>query len=258
MSKIISVSGQKGGCGKSSVTVVMASMLAYKYGKKVLVIDADTSQHTIKVFRDIDIDTITPMPTGEKDANGEDLCIVQNWEVYDAVEDLKAKGISSYEIVEARLNCDEIIDLLEKRADDYDFVLLDLPGNVDNQDYFKVIRNADAIFVPFVVDPADFNSNFAFSKLLHDRFLQTENSNIKDMYFFWNRFDPNVRKTMLQQMQEILKREMPKAVEIENKIGNSGAMTNNKCRNTLCAPIGKYESHGNIGTTIDEMCKKVL
>ncbi len=40
MSKVISVCNQKGGCGKSNVSVNLAAALV-KQGQKVLVVDAD-------------------------------------------------------------------------------------------------------------------------------------------------------------------------------------------------------------------------
>ncbi len=258
MSKIISVSGQKGGCGKSTVTIILASMLAYKYGKKVLVIDADTNQHSIAKKRQLDITTITLAPTGEQDENGKNKMAPKNWEIYDAVVALKKKGIDPYMIAEANLDHKEIIPILEKEENNYDYILLDLPGNVDSESYFKVIRYADVIFVPFIVDDVDFDSNFPFAKLLHDKFLNTNISNIKEMYYFWNKFDSDTRKGMFNEMQGILTSEMPNAKVLDNKMNDSSAVKNVKCRNTLCAPIGKFEEWGNIGVTVNEMCQKVL
>lgn len=258
MSKIISISGQKGGCGKSTVTIIMASMLAYKYGKKVLVVDADTYQHSIAKKRESDISNVTLHPNGEKDEDGNDKLVANNWEVYDAVVALKEKGIDPYKIIEARLNSDEILDILKNENDNYDFILLDLPGNVDSENYFKVIRYADAIYIPFIVDEVDFDSNFPFAKLLHDRFLNTDISNIRHMYYFWNKFNPDVRKNMYLEMRNILKKELPNAEELSIQMKDTGAVTNVKCRNTLCAPIGQFENYGNVGLSVINMCEKIL
>lgn len=263
MATIISVSGQKGGCGKSTTTIILASMLAYKYGKKVLVIDADTNQHSISKSRLYDIQLIQPHETEEKDENGEPLkdengktiMVVDNWDIYEAFKKQKKQP---YLIIDSKLDYDEIRNTVESQGDNYDYILLDLPGNLDSKNYFKSISLADVIFIPFIVDPIDFDSNYPFAKLLHDQILNNDKTNVKQLYYFWTKVIPDTRKSMFDNMREIIAKEMPSIVELENKISQSSATTNPRCRNTMVAPLGKFALYGNIGVTVEEMCQKIF
>ena len=141
MGKIISISGQKGGCGKTTVSVILASMLAYKYGKKVMVIDADTSQQSFHMIRLDDQTTIQPYETGEKDENGEEIMEVENFEIY---EEFSSKGIPAYPVVECRLNVDEIINYISgirrcQNMPEYDFQTLEkhVYNDVDHRYIFN-------------------------------------------------------------------------------------------------------------------------
>ena len=51
----VAFASQKGGCGKSTLTTLVASYLSYVQGIDVLVIDCDPRQHTQKSYRDSDV-----------------------------------------------------------------------------------------------------------------------------------------------------------------------------------------------------------
>ena len=70
MAKIISFASQKGGCGKSSVTTLVASVLAYREHKKVAVLDFDSRQKSLANARENELASITP----KKEENGEYTC----------------------------------------------------------------------------------------------------------------------------------------------------------------------------------------
>lgn len=256
MGKIISISGQKGGCGKSSITILLASMLAYKFGKKVLVIDADTHQHSISNCRADDISTVKEGKAAKEAGNS--FSDRQLIEIYEAYIANRGNDLKPYDIMKSDLDAKHIVNELAN-ASGYDFILVDMPGNVDNEDYFKVARNFDAIFVPFTVDPFVFNSNFPFVKYLHEKFLKKSNvSRLENLYWFWNRYQKDVRKQMCEKMKSILVEELPNAESMDNWIGDSNAMINPKCRNTLFTPLGKYATYGNVSSCIEEMCNKII
>ena len=49
--KVIAFATQKGGAGKSTISVHVASALAYVYGYKVAILDCDYPQNTVQVYR---------------------------------------------------------------------------------------------------------------------------------------------------------------------------------------------------------------
>ena len=54
----IALSNQKGGVGKSTFTVLLASYYHYLKGKNVLVVDCDYPQHSVKTMREWDIKNV--------------------------------------------------------------------------------------------------------------------------------------------------------------------------------------------------------
>ena len=50
MTRIISFSTQKGGSGKSTLSVLTSTAIANRYGKKVLLIDGDPQQSVIDIY----------------------------------------------------------------------------------------------------------------------------------------------------------------------------------------------------------------
>lgn len=54
----VALSNQKGGVGKSTFTVLLASYFHYLKGYNVLVVDCDYPQHSISTMRDWEVGTI--------------------------------------------------------------------------------------------------------------------------------------------------------------------------------------------------------
>ena len=52
---LIAVSNQKGGVGKSTLTILLASCLHYDKGVEVAVVDCDTHQHSLSNMRNRDM-----------------------------------------------------------------------------------------------------------------------------------------------------------------------------------------------------------
>ena len=62
----VAFSTQKGGAGKTTLTVLTASYLYYVRGLKVLVVDCDYPQYSIKEMRDRDVEIIRINATFKK------------------------------------------------------------------------------------------------------------------------------------------------------------------------------------------------
>ena len=54
----VALSNQKGGVGKSTLTILLASYFHYRKGRNVLVVDCDYPQHSIRDIREWDIKTV--------------------------------------------------------------------------------------------------------------------------------------------------------------------------------------------------------
>lgn len=58
----VALSNQKGGVGKSTFTVLLASYFHYLKEKNVLVVDCDYPQHSIKAMREWDVKNVEKNP----------------------------------------------------------------------------------------------------------------------------------------------------------------------------------------------------
>ena len=135
----VALSNQKGGVGKSTFTVLLASYFHYLNGYNVLVVDCDYPQHSISAMRDWEVGNI------EKNVHLQNLL----------VEQFGTSGRKAYSILnstpeEARETAGRF---LEKSELDYDLVLFDLPGTVNVPGVFQSVINMDYVFTPIVFCP---------------------------------------------------------------------------------------------------------
>lgn len=255
MGKIISVAGQKGGCGKSSITVLLASMLAYKFGKKVLVIDADSTQHTLQNCREDDISAVYD---GRDAKNaGFSLSNKTKADIYEAYLANRGESLEPYEIMEVPMEPNAIGEQLARKKD-YDFVIVDMPGSVENEWYFSIVSKFDVVFVPFTVDTFVFNSNFPYAQVLQNVVMKAKGSNLNKIYWFWNRYVENEGKELRARMEKIIKEQLPEVEPLKEWLGDSRAMLRPSCRSTLFTPVGKYAAYGNFSACVEEMCNKIM
>ena len=71
--KFVAFSTQKGGAGKTTLTVLAASYLYYVRGLKILVVDCDYPQFSIEEMRERDKDLIECSPIFKK--MGQTICV---------------------------------------------------------------------------------------------------------------------------------------------------------------------------------------
>lgn len=155
MSKIIVIGNQKGGVGKSQVSLMLATALSQEPFKlKVCVIDLD-NQKSILRTRNFD---------------------VQAYEVDSVPFDIK-----DYEIQDLQIN----ISTLDKT---FDLIFIDTAGKLDNkqplesQEVTKALMYADIVFMPFVAGNHNLESTldyFRFIKTVQNiRSLQSRNLSV--------------------------------------------------------------------------------
>ena len=108
----IALSNQKGGVGKSTMTVLLASYFHYVRGKTVAVMDCDYPQFSIQTLRDRDVSNVEKSEQLQRK-----LC-----EQYERV------GKKAYPIVTA--GADKVLEAAGSLSETCDLIFFDLPGKL--------------------------------------------------------------------------------------------------------------------------------
>ncbi len=133
----VAISTQKGGAGKTTLTVLVASYLHYVKGYNVAVVDCDFPQYSIHDMRKRDMKAV--MEDG-------------HYKVL-AYEQLKRLKKNPYTIRCSRAeDAVKTAENLVAAQPDLDFVFFDLPGTINNADVVQTISQMDYIFTPIIAD----------------------------------------------------------------------------------------------------------
>lgn len=251
---VISIVGQKGGCGKTTMTILLASALAYKYNKKVAALDCDTVQQSLVKIRLRDQKLVMPY---EAEEDGKKVLKVNDLLLYKAFKNQKVKA--PYKVVRCEERVEPIMKLLVKMDQEgYDYVLLDLPGTVNSDEYNAILSMCNIAFIPFIGDDLNFDSNMAFAKNSCEGVLNSKsNFNLKKVYGYWNRYDKTCRPLEFEEYQKRVREELPMIEMLENKFFATNSAGNSRYMNTLVTPINNYSEYGNITPLIEEMYNKI-
>jgi chromosome partitioning protein len=156
---------QKGGSGKSTLCILIANYLSLKQGKFVVVLDLDL-QGTIQDKRTRDTHLMDKFP-------------------YAVIK------ISIAEYIE---NIEKFHELLRKTPTEK-YVLMDLPGNLENPDLKYVLKEADRIVCPFEYEFGSYVSTLDFRDLCEKVVPQ------KQLHFVPNKVQGTVKYATQSQIE---------------------------------------------------------
>jgi len=128
---IIIIGNQKGGAGKSTLTLLLANYLSRVKKHKVTVIDLDYQQSISQKY--------------------EKAKVLENEEPYEVI----AAGLEDYP------DMMEVFTQNQKQ-----FFLLDLPGKLDDDGLIPIFKTANLVICPFAYDEFSFESTILFSVVL--------------------------------------------------------------------------------------------
>jgi chromosome partitioning protein len=129
---VIIIGNQKGGAGKSTLTLLLANYLTSVRACNVTVIDMDYQQSISQKFQKAKI--------------------LENPELYQVM----AANLEQYPAMQKVLS-----------ENPYDIVLVDLPGKLDDDGLIPVFRSADLVICPFCYDELTFDSTVLFAVVLN-------------------------------------------------------------------------------------------
>ena len=189
---LVAFSTQKGGAGKTTLTVLTASYLYYVKGMNVAVVDCDFPQYSIKDMRERDMKNI------------------EHNERYKsaAYEQFKRLQKKAYPILESRPeDAANAAERLINSGMPLDIIYFDLPGTVYNKGIINTIATMDYIFCPISADRVVMQTSIQFASMVNDHLISSGKANIKGLYLLWNMVDGRER-TDLYRIYETVAAEM--------------------------------------------------
>jgi len=182
----VAFSTQKGGAGKTTLTVLVASYLHYVKGYNVAVVDCDFPQYSIHDMRQRDMDA----------------ALKDNYYKALAYEQFSRLQKKAYPIVCSRSEkAPEAAEGLIKLGHPLDFIFFDLPGTINSESIVNTLATMDYIFTPIAADRVVMESSVKFASVINEHLISTGKSNIKGLYLLWNMVDGR-EKTELYEVYE--------------------------------------------------------
>jgi cellulose biosynthesis protein BcsQ len=179
----VSFCTQKGGAGKSVFTTLAASYLHYEMEFNVAVIDCDYPQWSIHKLREREKEQI----------------IKNDFYLKKAKALFRKIGKPTYPVVSTKPETalEDAKKFLAGEARQYDLVLFDLPGTVNNRNVVEIFFNMDYLFVPITTSRINMESALSFVISIND-VLTTPSGGIrlKNVYTFWNRMTGRERQEL--------------------------------------------------------------
>ena len=186
----VAFSTQKGGAGKTTLTVLVASYLHYVKGYDVAVIDCDFPQHSIAEMRE------------------RDLQIAMEDEYYKlmAYEQFSTLGKKAYVVIEsspenALKDAGELIEEMKP-----DFLFFDLPGTINNPAVIDALSYMDYIIAPISADRVVLESTLQYIITVNDALITPGKARIKGTYLLWNLVDGREKSEIYEVYEEVIEK----------------------------------------------------
>lgn len=182
MTKVICFGSQKGGVGKSTLTMLVSSYLQAS-GKRVFVLDADFPQHSIQKIRTQELSNIESDPALKAAFN--------------------ERGVAMSEVQTATIPEGAGMVPMLKKANLYEYIFIDLPGTLNVDGLAKLALSMDYFITPMEMDPKTFSSGCE-SLLMY----QKMHPSLK-MGLVWNRIKMKESTALMDGINQYLATDMP-------------------------------------------------
>lgn len=241
----VAFSNQKGGVGKSTLTVLVASYLYYEMGVKVAIMDCDSPQHSLMGERNRELKDLDALPHIQKMAEAQlAKCGLQPYPVFDCLLESALVTMRKY----------------IKGDNDTRILFLDLPGTMNNFNVLQIVSNCDYVFCPMAASKYDIESTLGYCQFIHDNIMMSGYGNLKKIQILWNKIDARERRETFCEYDEFMesiglepmKTTLPASVRF--KRGISANPKNKVFRSTLFPPDPTLVK----GSCIDELAKEIL
>ncbi|GAB3048030.1 ParA family protein [Spirosoma pulveris] len=202
MAKLISVCTQKGGVGKTTLTMLLATYYHTTLGKPVTVIDADFPQHSFDATRRSELASI------QNDEEIQSLYVTlypeMNRELYKVY-----KG-SLEELA-------MFLTDLKGRGED-ELVFIDMPGTMNVKGFDRVASQLDYVILPMEADKMSFTAGLQTLDLF-DLFREAKGADYQ-LFMLWNKYKKSENPSLMQGIENIV-RERGNVKILEHRVSDS-------------------------------------
>jgi len=241
----VAFSTQKGGMGKTAITVLTASYLHYVKGYHVAVIDCDFPQHSV---------------VHERKRDGE-LIMKDNYFKGMAYKMYNSLGIKAYPVKNSKPEnaIQEAQALIDNSQKKFDIIFFDLPGTLNSGGVIKTLASMNYIFTPISADRFVLESTLQYATLLNEKLISVGKGHIRGLHLFWNMVDAR-EKTLLYEAYEdaiaelglqIMKTSLPNSVRFRKEMSED---KNTIFRSTLFPADKALLKGSNIDELANEIC----
>ena len=186
----ISFSTQKGGVGKSTMTTLLASVLHYRLGFNVLVMDCDFPQHSLTNMRERDKRTIMQNDYHKKAA----------------MKQFQAINKKAYPIIKCKAETalEKASEYRSQSAVVPDVIFFDLPGTANTKGVLTTLKNMDFIFSPITADRLVVESTLGFTKAFLGLPQTEDDKKEQFIWLFWNQVDGREKTGLYDAYQRVI------------------------------------------------------
>lgn len=181
---------QKGGIGKTSVTVLVASYLHYVKGYNVAVIDCDYPQNSIMDIREREIKLIS------EDTYFKTLACNHFRKVKK-----KAYPVIASNPVDALDDAEQMLNEEEVKPD---IVFFDLPGTLKSEGVVRTLAQMDYIFAPLSADRLVVESTLQFTSMFNENLMTTGIAKAKKLHLFWTMVDGREKSELYEVYEKVI------------------------------------------------------
>ncbi|MBW8523810.1 ParA family protein [Chryseobacterium chendengshani] len=195
----ISFSTQKGGVGKSTITCLLASVLHYRLGYNVVIMDCDYPQHSLTNMRERDKKTIMQNEYHKKTAMKQFQTI--NKKAYPII---KCKSENALEKASEYVDDSSVVP---------DVIFFDLPGTANTRGVLTTLKSMDFIFSPITADRLVVESALGFAKAFLQLPITQDENTLQSLHLFWNQVDGREKTGLYNAYQNVIEELQLKIME---------------------------------------------
>ena len=242
----VAFSTQKGGMGKTAVTVLTASYLHYVRGYHVAVIDCDFPQHSI---------------IEERKRDGE-LIVKDKYFKRMAYEMYNSLGIKAYPVKDSKPEnaIQEAHALIENSVKKFDVIFFDLPGTLNSGGVIKTLASMNYIFTPISADRFVLESTLQYATLVNEKLISVGKGRIRGLHLFWNMVDSREKTPLYEAYEDaieelglqIMKTSLPNSIRFRKEMSGE---KNTVFRSTLFPADKALLKGSNIDELANEICQ---